>query len=201
MTERPRPRSKRRLLIAAGVLAIPAVALAWWLGSPLFLDTEVDEAFPTVESASLSPENDQPTPQSAETGPPETPATLAPESEQGAAEPVRLLHGSFVDADTAHRGSGSATILALEDGSHVVRFEGFEVTNGPDLHVLMVPTTEPIDRASLAEVGYDDLGKLKGNVGNQNYDLPEGFDPDGPWTVVIYCEPFHVVFSTAQLSG
>ena len=41
-------KTKRRLLIGGGVLAIPAIALAWWLGSPLFLDTTVDETFPAA---------------------------------------------------------------------------------------------------------------------------------------------------------
>ena len=198
MTEQKRKQTKRRLLIAAGVLAIPAIALTWWLGSPLFLDTTVDETFPTAEAATT--EAGEPDVQSAEPDLPEDSAVVASEPEEAPAEPLELLAGGFIDADSAHRGSGSATIYELGDGSRVLRFEEFDVTNGPDLHVLLVPTDDPIDRDLLADIGYEDLGKLKGNVGNQNYDLPEGFDPDGSWTVVIYCDPFHVVFSTAQLS-
>ena len=40
---------------------------------------------------------------------------------------------------------------------------------------------------------------LKGNVGEQSYELPEGFDPDGSRSVVIYCQRFMTVFSTAEL--
>lgn len=189
-------RTKQRLLIAGGVLTIPAIALAWWLGSPLFLDTTVDETFPAAAPVTARSVEVQ----SAE---PDTTLTTNPvgTDDQETAGPVELLSGSFVDADAAHRGSGSATIFELDDGSRVLRFEEFEVTNGPDLHVLLVPTGETVDRDLLAAAGYEDLGKLKGNVGNQNYVVPNGFDPDGAWTVVIYCEPFHVVFSTAQLSN
>jgi hypothetical protein len=189
-------RTKQRLLIAGGVLAIPAIALAWWLGSPLFLDTTVDETFPAAAPITTGSVEVQ----SAE---PDTTATTEPvgADDEETAGPVELLSGSFVDADAAHRGSGSATIFELDDGSRVLRLEEFEVTNGPDLHVLLVPIGETVDRDLVAAVGYEDLGKLKGNVGNQNYAVPSGFDPDGAWTVVIYCEPFHVVFSTAQLSS
>jgi hypothetical protein len=187
-------KTKRRLLIGGGVLTIPAIALAWWLGSPLFLDTSVDETFPTAPVI---------TTESVQSAEPDTPETtdLDVAADGEAAAPTELLTGTFVDADAAHRGSGSATIFQLEDGSRVLRLENFEVTNGPDLHVLLVPTGETVDRDLVAAVGYEDLGKLKGNVGNQNYVVPESFDLDGPWTVVIYCDPFHVVFSTAQLSS
>jgi hypothetical protein len=188
-------KTKQRLLIGGGVLAIPVIALAWWLGSPLFLDTTVDETFPAAAPITTGGVEVQ----STEPEPTETTDPVAADDEE-AAEPTELLTGAFVDADAGHRGTGSATIFELDDGSRVLRLEEFEVTNGPDLHVLLVPTGETVDRDLVADVGYEDLGNLKGNVGNQNYVVPDGFDPDGAWTVVIYCEPFHVVFSTAQLN-
>ena len=200
LTERTPNRNKRKLLIGAGVLAIPSAALAWWLGSPLFLDTTVDETFPVIEAAGLPSTAPEPISPPIAEDPTEVPTEeTAPPGEE-TTEPTLLLGGSFTDADSAHRGSGSAAVYLLEDGSWVLRFEEFEVTNGPDLHVLLVPTNDSVDRNLLDEIGYQDLGKLKGNVGNQNYEIPAEFDPDGPWTVVIYCDPFHVVFSTAQLS-
>lgn len=192
---------RKRTWIAAGVLAVPAGALAWWLGSPLFLDKTVDEAFPEVVT---SIEAGDATSTVAAPDPPDqndVPAQPTSPNAEAVVEPALIGEGSFVDADSAHRGKGSAGIYQFENGSRVLRFEDFEVTNGPDLHVLLVPTDAPIDRELLAETTYFHLGKLKGNVGNQNYDVPEEIDLDGPWTVVIYCEPFHVVFSTAQLAG
>jgi len=118
----------------------------------------------------------------------------------GADRPVAMLQGQFQDADRFHQGSGEATIYQLPDGSHVLRFETFEVTNGPDLHVLLSTHPAPTNQEEVM-AGYLDLGKLKGNVGSQNYDIPAGTDLSQFNSVVIYCEPFHVVFSTATLGN
>jgi hypothetical protein len=70
--------------------------------------------------------------------------------------------------------------------------------NGPDLHVLLANHPAPADRAE-GMASYLDLGSLKGNVGSQNYEIPASADISQFQSVVIYCEPFHVVFSTATL--
>jgi hypothetical protein len=57
----------------------------------------------------------------------------------------------------------------------------------------------PADRSDVGE-DYLDLGSLKGNQGNQNYEIPEGVDLSEYNGVVIYCLPFHVVFATATLT-
>ncbi len=106
--------------------------------------------------------------------------------------------GQFVDADSFHQGSGSATIFQQGDTS-VLRFEDFMVTNGPDLHVLLAENPNPTNRNDLGE--YVDLGSLKGNLGNQNYDIPADLDLSKYNSIVIYCMPFHVVFSTATLGS
>ena len=38
--------TRRTLGIIVALAAIPVAILAWWLGSPLFLDRTVDEDFP-----------------------------------------------------------------------------------------------------------------------------------------------------------
>jgi hypothetical protein len=108
-----------------------------------------------------------------------------------------VVSGQFRDADDLHRGSGSATIYELEDGSRVLRFENFDVTNGPDLHVYLVPAGNAGDEVSID--GYVDLGELKGNIGDQNYEIPPEVDIPEFKSVVIWCEPFAVVFSVAPL--
>lgn len=113
--------------------------------------------------------------------------------------PVQLASGQFTDFDSFHQGSGTGTIYQLEDGSHVARLEDFEVTNGPDLHVLLVPDGNPGGRDDVT--GYVDLGPLKGNIGDQNYDVPADVDPAEYGSIVIYCQPFHVIFSVATLSS
>ena len=194
------PRRKRWSTIGLGValvLAVPVLWLAWWLGSPLFIDKVADEDFPLTANATIP---DNVTRAEAETTM-ETAAKIeAPMSEpmttgMSSAEAVSLISGDFRDADRFHRGSGRATIYRLEDNSHVLRLEDLNVTNGPDLRVLLMVDPEGGDK----DQGYLDLGKLKGNIGNQNYPIPDDADVSRYHAVMIYCQPFHVVFSTAPL--
>ena len=89
-----------------------------------------------------------------------------------------------------HDAKGKAEVISVGDISFL-RFEEFEVTNGPDLHVYMTKNGD-------VDSGID-LGKLKGSIGNQNYALGE-INADIYNTVVIYCQPFHVYFASAKLS-
>ena len=121
------------LLIVVGV---PVVALAWWLGSPLFLDRAVDEEFPraagaTVPSNLTLPEVEQVLSAMAKVQQP------VEEAMPTAAAPQPVKRGQFRDADSFHLGSGRATIYRLDSGGHLLRLEDFQVTNGPDLRVLL----------------------------------------------------------------
>lgn len=89
-----------------------------------------------------------------------------------------------------HQATGKAEVITVGDISFL-RFEDFEVTNGPDLHVYMTKNGD-------IDTGID-LGKLKGNKGSQNYEL-SGINTNVYDTVVIYCQPFHVYFASATLS-
>ena len=114
--------------------------------------------------------------------------------------PMKLRVGEFMDQDALHKGSGTATIYQTGDGSLLLRLENLDVTNGPDLRVLLATHPEPDRRNDLEERGYVHLGKLKGNKGSQNYPIEDpNVDPDTVGSVVIYCMPFHVVFSVATL--
>jgi hypothetical protein len=106
--------------------------------------------------------------------------------------PTALASGEFEGADDFHQGSGTATIYELEDRSQVLRLEDFEVTNGPDLHVFLIPEDGSMD-------GAVDLGSLKGNIGDQNYEIPGEVDVSGFGSVSIYCVPFSVNFASASL--
>ncbi len=209
-------------LLIALIVFVPAGGLAWWLGSPLFIDQEVNEEFPRLANATV-PGNINPAdaevvmmtmekianpvaePMVEMTAMPDP--TVAPTEVATAtptappADPVALLEGGFVDGDLFHRGDGTATVYDLGDGSRVLRFEDFEVTNGPDLRVLITPDPNPFDHDALAEAGYTELGRLKGNIGNQNYDIPPDVDTDSIGSVVIYCKPFAVIFSVAPLNA
>ena len=204
---------RRWFVIGAIAVGLPVLALTWYLGSPLALNKTVIEEFPqvaapaggdgaravTAPSSTAAPAApDTPDTTTGSTGGPTTtsaPTTAAP------AEPVTLFTGEFQDADSFHHGSGDATIHQLTDGSRVLRFEGLDVTNGPDLHVFVSPVAEVTSNDDVMATGYVDLGELKGNRGDQNYVLPADLTLEGPVTVVIYCVPFHVIFSTAQLAS
>ena len=129
------------------------------------------------------------------------PAMPAGSDAAASGDPVALLSGMFQDADSFHRGSGTATVYQLGDGGRrVLRLDDFRVTNGPDLRVLLANFATPTERQHLELAGYVELAPLKGNVGAQNYDLPDDFDLAAARSVVIYCNPFRVIFSTATLT-
>ncbi len=189
------PVTKRNWIIIAIVAAIPVIAVSWWLGSPLFLDTEVNEEFPMSADAVVPDDMTQEEVEvvmekTADETPTEVEEPMPEES-----EPESIASGEFTDFDDFHQGSGTATIYKLEDGSRVLRLQDFEVTNGPDLHVLLVPAADPGSRDDLT--GYVDLGSLKGNLGDQNYDIPADIDILEYSSAIIYCVPFHVIFSIA----
>ncbi len=195
-------RNGRITLAGMIAAAIPLLLLGGWLIRPLFVDTVVDESFPLGAEAAIPEqltEDEARVMMSAASKleiEVEEPMTEAMES----ADVVELKSGTFADADAFHKGEGTATIYQLEDGSHVLRFEDFRVTNGPALFVLVSPHPNPEGRGDISDAGYVELARLKGNVGNQNYVLPDDLDPDDINSVIIYCKPFRVVFSTAALS-
>ncbi len=114
-------------------------------------------------------------------------------------EETTLKTGSFRDADRFHKGEGQATVHVLQDGARVLRLEDFRVTNGPSLQVILATTADPSSSSEVLQGTYVDLGTLKGNVGNQNYPIPDDANLDAINSIVIYCKPFKVIFSVATL--
>ena len=191
--------NKRNVTIAAVIIGIPALLIAWWLFSPLFIDREVNEEFPMSAGAEIPDDMTQEEVEGVMLDASEEPDTVEnePMPEMSQLREV-LASGPFRDADDFHRGSGTATLYDLGPEGRFLRLEDFEVTNGPDLHVLLVPNSDPMTRDDVS--GYVDLGSLKGNIGDQNYQIPAGLDLSEYGSVVIYCQPFHVLFSVASLS-
>lgn len=113
-------------------------------------------------------------------------AKVAPGAQQA---PKFSKLGTFQGLE-GHQATGKAEVITVGDISFL-RFEDFEVTNGPDLHVYVTKNGD-------VDSGID-LGKLKGNKGSQNYEL-SGINTSVYNTVVIYCQPFHVYFASASLS-
>jgi len=210
---------RNRIIIGAIVIVVGIIGLIITEPWTYFVVNEVDEAFPGLSSEQREAINNMPEDQQstllemaednpdmaeqvavAQTGE----DTVVPEADQAMPEdmpeePVILSTGSFITIDPVHGAEGSATVYELPEGNRVLRFEDFQSTNGPQLHVFL---SKGNPATTFAGVGEDaiDLGPLKGNIGNQNYDIPADVNLDEYQSVVIYCVPFSVVFSSAAFS-
>ena len=100
-----------------------------------------------------------------------------------------------------HPTSGRATIYKSADGRQYLRLSDFTTSNGPDVHVLLVRADDQALNQEIVKDGLDsvELGTLKGNQGDQNYDLPAAADLNKYQAVAIYCERFHAIFGIARL--
>lgn len=101
----------------------------------------------------------------------------------------------------AHQTSGRATIYKSGDGKQYLRLTDFTTSNGPDVHVVLAQSTDKNLTQDIVKGSLDDveLGTLKGNQGDQNYNLSGPVDLQKYDAVVIYCERFHAVFGVAHL--
>lgn len=100
-----------------------------------------------------------------------------------------------------HQTSGRATIYQESDGKLLLRLTNFKTSNGPDVHVILVAVKDANDDANFLKSNTSrvELGKLKGNEGDQNYEIPAGTNLDKFQTVSIYCERFNANFGAAPL--
>ncbi|MCY4021633.1 MAG: DM13 domain-containing protein [Chloroflexi bacterium] len=210
---------RNRAIIGIAVIIIVVAGLVVTKPWLYFVTNEVDEAFPGLTSEQRDAVRNMPEEEKdalvamakenkdmakevalAQTGA----DVVVPPAEQEMppempAEPLVHSSGSFIDIDPIHGAVGTATIYELPDGDRVLRFEDFRSKNGPDLHVYL-STENPT--STFAGLGNNEvhLGALKGNVGNQNYEIPVDVDLSQYRSVVIYCRPFRVVFSSAALT-
>ncbi len=160
-------------LLAAVVLYL---ALAVFGVQALFIDREVNETFDAPEKTEQS-----------------TPQSKSARSSGLAMVSSGRFHG------VVHAGTGDAIVYRQEDGSHVLRLENLNVDNGPDLYVYAVATNDANDSGTVLDAGFVNVGKLKGNRGDQTYELPAGFDPETHRAISIWCQRFSVNFATAPL--
>ena len=167
----------------------------------LFIDKTVEEEFPMASSAVVPEGMTRAEAEKVMETMAKIDSPMEEPMEEEMAEAASLKSGAFRDGDSFHRGGGAATIYRLGDSAHVLRLESFKVTNGPDLRVILTPHPDPSNSGQVKQQGYIEIGKLKGNIGNQNYPLPDDADPAAFNAVVIYCKPFNVVFSVAPLEA
>jgi hypothetical protein len=114
-------------------------------------------------------------------------------------QPMTLASGSFHAG--AHETAGTATVYASAGGKRVLRLTGFHTSNGPDVRVYLVAAPDVMDNDTVKEAGFVDLGALKGNIGDQNYEVPDDVDLDRFRSVTVWCRRFAVNFGTAPLAA
>jgi hypothetical protein len=187
----------RRHPAASAICAVLAVGfvvfvLLWFEPQKAFIDQRVDEALPgAAASAPLSagdPSTPAPSPSAS------SPVTVTPAPSEPAI--ATLARGSFRSLE--HGTTGTALLLELPDGSHVLRFEDLDTLNGPDLRVYLSELGSDLGMHDYGE-RFVDLGGLKGNQGNQNYDIPSDLDVSRYRSAVIWCRRFSVGFGVAPL--
>jgi hypothetical protein len=100
----------------------------------------------------------------------------------------QLRTGNFTPSGNISNVSGISRILSVND-NEFLRFEHFNITNGPELHVYFTSKGDLVNSK--------DLGMLKGNIGPQNYFL--GNTANQYDTVVIASKPFKMVYAKATL--
>lgn len=187
--------------IGAIGLIVALMVFQPWL---LFIDKQVNDQLPTVaanDASVTSPSapgfpTTQDENQSANTDPSAT--AVEEELEQDVAREIAV--GTFISHE--HETSGRASIVRLASGRHQLVFQDLSTTLGPDVRVWLSagPVVEGNDGWFTAgQHPHLDVGELKGNLGNQVYDLPADFDPAQWPTVDLWCEDFSVSFGAAAL--
>jgi hypothetical protein len=174
----------KKIIISAIVAAI-VIPLGVYTLSPLFINTTIDEELPETAlvtgSEDMMMEKDEMVDKMEDD-------TMMQESRVAVS-----LSGAFVGVgDGIHDAQGFALVVPLENDQNLLRLEDFSSTNGPDLYVYLATDSSASD--------YVSLGRLKANIGNQNYDIPAGFDLTKYDTVLIWCKQFSVLFGSAELS-
>lgn len=180
--------------IGAAVVLVAVVVLGLvfqpWL---LFVNVRVDDAIPSAVAPTAAATSAAPDPVATTTVEPAAPAPPA--------GPVDLSTGTFISHE--HETTGTVRVIENPDGSRQLALVGLATSNGPDIHVWLSagPVVEGTDGWFTAG-GYDhvDLGPIKGNLGDQLYDIPADVDLSVFRSVDLWCVQFGVSFGAAALA-
>ena len=191
--EDSRPGFLRRHLLGIAVAGVVGIGVLAWLAfgyfgvQTLWVDDEVNEAGPTFDSGATVDEG----PDDSTSGP-ATDAGPPPDA------PVvqTVASGQFISRD--HATEGTAAVLTDGSPQRFLRFTEFATDNGPDVNVYLSTAAPDADSGAFDD-DYVDLGDLSGNIGDQNYEIPEGVDLGRYRTVVLWCVRFGVPFGAAPL--
>ena len=167
-------------IIVAALVVGAGIGLYWFQPWKLFTSTTVNETLPSVDA------------------PPPAPGVTA----EPTVTPGNTLLATGTLITHEHRTSGTVRLVRLADGRTQLVFANLSTSDGPDLRVWL--TDQPVKPGTAGWKVFDDgrwveLGKLKGNKGNQVYDVPADLDLDGLRSVSIWCKRFSVSFGAAEL--
>jgi hypothetical protein len=207
--------SRKKAIIIGIVIAAVAIPLGIYTALPLFINTEINEPLPTVSNGNndaaamqqfkdfmemteeeriekgqqmSNEERDMIMKAAAQTNI----TTVNEEMTSSGKETSTAYAGTFVGVnDGIHNAEGQAKVIKLGDDSNFLRLEDFRSTNGPDLYVYLSTDKGNSD--------FVNLGRLKGNIGDQNYKIPEGTDLSKYDTALIWCQAFSILFGSAEL--
>lgn len=183
--------------VVAVLVAGAAFGLYWFQPWRLVTDTEVRDSLSAVEPTAPAPSGGQGTaPAPSGTGTPGGSPSATP------AGPVLVRQGSFVTHE--YETSGRARIVRLPDGAYRLELVGLDTSDGPDLRVWL--TDQPVRSGKAGWRVFDDgrwveLGRLKGNRGDQSYRIPADVDLTGLTSVSVWCKRFSVSFGAAPLDA
>ncbi len=172
-----RPALRRPVLGAFAAILAGTVAVGYATG---FRDMVVDE---DVAMAAMRPSAERRARGLSGEGP--------AEGRTQASKPAELARGRFAGAD-GHAGTGVATVVEQPSGERLLTFTEFDVDPGVDVDVFLSADPGGIDDAV-------ELGDLKGNVGDQQYPVPEHVDLREHSNVILWCNPFTVRIAVAEL--
>jgi hypothetical protein len=175
--------------VLVAVLAVGVgFGLYWFAPWRLFTDTTVHETLTAPETGVAA----NPTGGAASaSGAGSAPAAVA----------VVVARGSFVTHE--HDTSGDVRVVRLPDGTHRLEIAGLDTSDGPDLRVWLTDQAVVAGKAGwqvFDDGRYVELGKLKGNKGDQVYAIPASADLTTLRSVTIWCKRFSVSFGAAQLT-
>lgn len=153
-----------KICVVLGILT--SLAIAYWLGSPLFINKKVSEKITDIQSS-------------------------APETVSAAPSMTVVAQGNFIGADNFHKAEGTAKLIKANNKYFIRLEDDFKTTNGPDLFVYFGKNGAYAKEARVSA--------LKGNIGSQNYEVPENINPVDYTEVWIWCRAFFVPFGHASL--
>nr|WP_258397523.1 DM13 domain-containing protein [Bacillus sp. SRB_331] len=103
-------------------------------------------------------------------------------------------------SNDVHETTGVATIHQLSDGKRILRLTNFVTSNGPDVQVVLIPTKILKNNEDVKNHRYIELGKLKGNKGDQNYEISDEIDVSTYGAVSVWCKRFNENFGAAYFA-